>query len=127
MRLRSAPSIEQRGEFAAAIELRRRFPGITDNAQARECARTIAGWKPLPLPPVKRMPKAAAVAACVTANWRPRRGDYVKLHSSDARAVASFTCLPSADLGRINARLDETEPQGSFAAECADQVATPGC
>ena len=46
---------EQRGEFAAAIELRRLFPGITDNAQARECARTIAGWKPLR--PVKRMPK----------------------------------------------------------------------
>jgi hypothetical protein len=43
------------GEFAAAIELRRLFPGITDNAQARECARTIAGWKPLPvLRPVKR-------------------------------------------------------------------------
>jgi hypothetical protein len=38
---------QQRGEFAAAVELRRRFPGITDNAQARECARTIAGWKPL--------------------------------------------------------------------------------
>ena len=48
---------EQRGEFAAAIELRRRFPGITDNVQARECARTIAGWKPLPLRPVKRIPK----------------------------------------------------------------------
>ena len=46
---------EQRGEFAAAIELRQRFPGITDNAQARECARTIAGWQPLR--PVKRMPK----------------------------------------------------------------------
>ena len=46
---------EQRGEFSAAFELRRRFPGITDNAQARECARTIAGWKPLR--PVKRMPK----------------------------------------------------------------------
>jgi hypothetical protein len=46
---------EQRGEFAAAVELRRRFPGITDNAQARECARTIAGWKPLRS--VKRMPK----------------------------------------------------------------------
>jgi hypothetical protein len=41
------------GEFAAAIELRRLFPGVTDNAQAR--ARTIAGWKPLR--PVKRMPK----------------------------------------------------------------------
>lgn len=48
---------EQRGEFAAAVELRRLFPGITDNAQARACARTIAGWKPLPLRPVKRMPK----------------------------------------------------------------------
>ena len=48
---------EQRGEFAAALELRRLFPGITDNAQARECARSIAGWKPLPLRPVKRMPK----------------------------------------------------------------------
>ncbi len=34
------------GELAAAIELRRRFPGITDNAQARTCARTIAGWTP---------------------------------------------------------------------------------
>jgi hypothetical protein len=38
----------QRGELAGAVELRRLFPGITDNAQARECARTIAGWKPLP-------------------------------------------------------------------------------
>ena len=46
---------EQRGEFAAAIELRRRFPGITDNAQALTLARTIAGW--LPLRSVKRMPK----------------------------------------------------------------------
>jgi hypothetical protein len=50
---------QQSGEFAAAIELRRRFPGITDDAQARECARTIAGWKPLPLRSVKRMPKVA--------------------------------------------------------------------
>jgi len=49
---------EQRGEFAAGLELRQRFPGITDNAQARECARTIAGWKPLPPRPVKPMPKA---------------------------------------------------------------------
>ena len=48
---------EQRGEFAAAVELRRLFPGITDNAHARECARIIASWKPLPLRPAKRMPK----------------------------------------------------------------------
>jgi hypothetical protein len=34
---------ERDGELSAAIELRRRFPGITDNTRARECARTIAG------------------------------------------------------------------------------------
>jgi hypothetical protein len=51
---------EQRGEFAAAVELRRPFPGITDNAQARGCVRTIAGWKPLRA--VKRM-KGAAVTS----------------------------------------------------------------
>ena len=38
---------EQRGEFSAAVELRQLFPGI-DNAQARLCVRTIAGWRPLP-------------------------------------------------------------------------------
>ena len=41
---------EQSGEFSAAIELRRLFPAVTDTAQARACARTIAGWKPLPVP-----------------------------------------------------------------------------
>ena len=44
-------AFDQGGEFAAAVELRRLFPGITDNAQARACARTIAGWTPLVLPP----------------------------------------------------------------------------
>lgn len=43
-------AFERWGELSAAIELRRRFPGITDNAGARECARTIAGWTPLPAP-----------------------------------------------------------------------------
>jgi len=40
---------EQPGEFAAALELRRLFPDVTDTAQARECARAIAGWQPLPV------------------------------------------------------------------------------
>ena len=39
---------ERDGELSAAIELRRRFPGVTDNAKAREQARAIAGWQPLP-------------------------------------------------------------------------------
>jgi hypothetical protein len=40
-------TFEQQGELSAAIELRRLYPGITDTMQARACARTIAGWKPL--------------------------------------------------------------------------------
>jgi hypothetical protein len=52
---------EQEGELSAAIEVRRLFPGITDNARARECARTIAGWKPLP------------AAACQITRLRLRR------------------------------------------------------
>ena len=42
---------DQAGELSAAIEVRRRFPGITDNAHARRCARSIAGWQPLPAAP----------------------------------------------------------------------------
>ncbi len=43
-------AFEQRGELSAAVELRRLFAGVTDTAQARACARAIAGWKPLPVP-----------------------------------------------------------------------------
>jgi hypothetical protein len=39
---------DEEGELSAAIELRRRFPGVIDNMKARACARTIAGWTPLP-------------------------------------------------------------------------------
>jgi hypothetical protein len=42
---------DEEGELSAAIELRRRFPGVIDNAKARACARTVAGWTPLPAPP----------------------------------------------------------------------------
>ena len=42
---------EQRGELSVAVKLRRLFPAITDTAQARACARTIAGWKPLAAAP----------------------------------------------------------------------------
>jgi hypothetical protein len=41
----------QEGELSAAMELRRRFHGITDNARARTYVRTIVGWKPLASPP----------------------------------------------------------------------------
>jgi hypothetical protein len=45
---------EENGELSAVVELRRHFPGITDNANARLCVRSIASWQPLPpLPPKK--------------------------------------------------------------------------
>jgi hypothetical protein len=39
------------GEFSAVVELRRHFPGIVDNENARLCVRSIALWTPLPLQP----------------------------------------------------------------------------
>src|SRR3954453_2882111 len=38
---------EHGGEFAAAVEFKRHFPLISDNAKARECVRIIAGWQPI--------------------------------------------------------------------------------
>jgi hypothetical protein len=51
----------QGGEVSAVVELRRWFPGITDDAHARSCARSIAGWQPLPQPgfSVTRLPTQA--------------------------------------------------------------------
>lgn len=54
---------DQEGELSAAIELRRRFPEVTDNEKARACARTIAGWTPLP------------TRSCTVTRLRPRKGD----------------------------------------------------
>ncbi len=42
-------TFDQGGEFAAAVELRRRFPCIR-RQHARDCARSIARWTPLNLP-----------------------------------------------------------------------------
>ena len=39
-------AFHEEGELSVIIELRQRFPGITDHAKARACARTIAGWQP---------------------------------------------------------------------------------
>jgi hypothetical protein len=44
-------AFNESGELAAVVELRRFFPLIQDNEQARACVRTIAGWKPLPTKP----------------------------------------------------------------------------
>ena len=48
-------AFDKGGELSAAVELRRRFPGIRDNETARSCARNIASWTPMPMP-VKKPP-----------------------------------------------------------------------
>jgi hypothetical protein len=50
---------ETGGELSAAVELRRFFPGIVDNENARLCARTIAGWTSLPPLPAKKPRKCS--------------------------------------------------------------------
>jgi len=63
---------DQEGELSAAIELRRCFPAITDNAKARTYVRTITGWKPLPSPP------------CSVIRLRPRGASRGEFHSPSA-------------------------------------------
>jgi hypothetical protein len=41
---------EEGGELAGVAELRRRFPLIADNANARRCVRAIVGWAPRSAP-----------------------------------------------------------------------------
>jgi hypothetical protein len=41
-------ALRQGGELSALVELRRCFPLITDNAEARRCVQIIPQWKPLP-------------------------------------------------------------------------------
>ena len=50
-------TFNKEGELSAAIELRWRFPWITDNTKARACAPSIAGWMPPPaqLRPMTRL------------------------------------------------------------------------
>jgi ArsR family metal-binding transcriptional regulator len=50
----------QGGELSAAVELRRLFPCLADNENTRICARSIAGWQPLPvkLAPQRRARRA---------------------------------------------------------------------
>ena len=39
-------AFERGGELSATVEVRRLFPGIPDNAEARRIALIIAGWEP---------------------------------------------------------------------------------
>jgi hypothetical protein len=42
-------AFDRDGELSAAVELRRLFPGVTDNAKAWSLVRITAGCRPLPV------------------------------------------------------------------------------
>ena len=39
-------AVDDGGELAGVVELRRHFPLLADNAHARRCVQMIAGWQP---------------------------------------------------------------------------------
>ena len=41
-------AFQEHGELAAIVELRRHFPLVGSNEQARSCVLVIASWKPMP-------------------------------------------------------------------------------
>jgi hypothetical protein len=89
--------------LAAAVELRRLFPGITDITQARECARTIAGWKPLPVARV-RSGGGSRVGA-----GRPDPRPAVSAYSMDKPARARSATAESAPQARCRGRTKPTQ------------------
>ena len=41
-------AVDDGGELAGVVELRRNFPLLADNAHARRCVQMIVGWTSLP-------------------------------------------------------------------------------
>lgn len=64
-------AFDKGGELSGMAELRRHFPLITDNTQARLCVRAIARWKPLPLKQPRGRNQPAAVTNLVISLARP--------------------------------------------------------
>ena len=50
---------DEGGELSAVVELRRHFPLITDNANARRCVHAIVGWRQPPAPEEGQEPDQA--------------------------------------------------------------------
>ncbi len=103
-------AFHREGELSAAIELRRRFPGITDNARARECARTIAGWTPraeVPVAVPKRGRPREPLSPLVSAE---RDWQVTELHREGLkhRVIAERLGLTPSIVGNIITRLQGT-------------------
>ena len=94
------------GELAAAVELRRLFPGITDNAEARAGARTIAAWKPLPIPRREWQTACGGCRGTDQASAPPAR-----LDTSDTSAGRpGWRYQPGQERGRAGGLADHRHP-----------------
>jgi hypothetical protein len=107
---------EQRGELSAAVELRRRFPGITDNAQALGCARTIAGWEPSERPVADRRPQGPLIAHAPTIGEAGRQANGERHPSGFQRRVYHWPATSMTDTVRKTAwqRADLAKMWGSM-------------
>jgi hypothetical protein len=110
-------AFDRGGELSAAIELRRLSPGATDMAEARECARTIAGWKPLPVRPrqwTRREIPGGLDKAAAFMPGRPPAGMFV-VTEADASAIrAAFDRGGELSAAVELRRLDEHFDVGGF-------------
>jgi hypothetical protein len=103
-------AFEQGGEFSAAAELRRLFPGITDNGQARECARVIVGWTPLPPRPPRLRRREALKRPPRRRAGTPRGPD----HSRWWPAVAGRERITAAPGGGVVRKKPATHRQPAY-------------
>ena len=81
-------AFEQRGKLSAAVELRRLFPGVTDNVQARECARAIAGWKPLRLGDLSGCRNRRGYVGCADGGLVPKLAQSGQRRSASSRMIS---------------------------------------
>ena len=93
--IRSA--FQRGGELSGAVELRRLFPGITNNAMARVYARTIAGWQPRPEP-------AGPVTSLNTERETPREQRALTDLRSPPEATSDIRMTPFLQSSEQNSR-----------------------
>jgi hypothetical protein len=113
---------EQSGELAAAVELRRLFPGIIDNVVARECVRMIIGWR-RPAPEVVGTAPVLPVKvnrAPVLTLWATVVAERLGYPTDTALTLGRAVCGSSA---RVKARSIGIIDEAQEAAERADLAA----
>lgn len=83
---------EDGGELSAMIELRRHFPGIVNNENARRCARTIPSWAPMPSLPTDHAEGLATYDPAAVSKWPQRLVGCPQIGDEQARLETKRAC-----------------------------------